>query len=156
MEDQIQSGLCLTTSRLDATDRSDMERVAAETMLELWLRSVNKADDCESSNTSPSSVTSASSSTRTACQSGQGLFGWQLALSKSTKIGDLFGLNSTVLIELLTAKTQSTKNKNVSPVPASERHRNSDDERTDWNLHDFIKQHSEADISSGGEDPNFW
>lgn len=75
MEDQIQSGLCLTTSRLDATDRNDMERVAAETMLELWLRSVNKADDCESSNTSPSSVTSASSNTRTTRQSDQGLFG---------------------------------------------------------------------------------
>nr|CCA27740.1 predicted protein putative [Albugo laibachii Nc14] len=98
MEDKHQRRLCLTSSRLDATRRSDVERVAAETMLELWLSIISEEDESESSKAVLASNGAASSSTRNHRQSGHMLFGWRLALARTTKIGDLFDLNSTVLM----------------------------------------------------------
>ena len=74
------------------------------------------------------------------------LFGWRVALARTTNIGDLFDLNSTVLMERLKAKPQSTKKKNALRTSASQSRKNSYDERTDWNLNDFMKLQSREDI----------
>nr|CCA22658.1 AlNc14C162G7808 [Albugo laibachii Nc14] len=156
MEDKHQGRLCLTSSGLDATRRSDVERVAAERMLELWLSIIIEEDESKSSKAALASNGAASSSTRSHRQSSHMLFGWRLALARTTKIGDLFDLNCTVLMALLAATTQSTQNKNALQKSASEIRIDAGDERTDWNLHEFIKLQSEEDIPMNGEDLNFW
>nr|CCA22763.1 AlNc14C167G7907 [Albugo laibachii Nc14] len=133
MEDKHQGGLCLSSSGLVATRRSDVERVAEETMLEPWLSIISEEDESKSSQAVLASNGAASSSTWNHRKSGHILFGWRLALARTTKIGDLFDLNSTVLMAFLTAKTtaksQSTQNKNALQKSASESRKDADDER---------------------------
>lgn len=104
-------------------------RVAAETMLELWLSIISEEDENKSSKTGLASNGAASYSNRNHRPSGHMLFGRRLALARTTKIGDLVDLISTVVMALLTAKMQSTQNKNKLQKSASESRKDADDEK---------------------------
>lgn len=129
MEDKHQGGLCITSSGLDATRRRDVERVAAETMLELWLSIIRRKTKINLQRLVLLPTVLRHIVTGTIDRVAICCLAVVLAPARTTKIGDLVDLISTVVMALLTAKTQSTQNKNKLQESASERHKDADDEK---------------------------
>nr|CCA16882.1 AlNc14C27G2621 [Albugo laibachii Nc14] len=109
-----------------------MERVAAETMSELWLSIISEEDESKSSKAVLASNGAATSSTRNHRQSGHMLF-----LHRTNGPSD-------------SQNAKHSEQECTSKICFGER-KDADDERTDWNLHEFIRLQSEEDIPINAE-----